>query len=138
MTDEMTPILKRLYEQLLKEMHVFQSHLTDQDSPCEAESDMCVRKHLLIIEASAKEAIPLETDQKFQRKLGQLAVEARLKRNSEAEQHDGDDHGFAEDDSEWVAAWRKQIVADQGLAGNHSKWIRSWRTVFESRALSET
>ncbi len=116
MTETMTPILKWQYEQLLKEMLLLQSHLTDQDCPCETESEMCVRKHLLIIEAYAQETIPLETDEDLQAKLQHLAVEAKQKRNAEERMLRGEDQGLAEEDSEWVRGWRKE---------------------FESRSLSE-
>ncbi|WP_045221861.1 hypothetical protein [Desulfonatronum thioautotrophicum] len=109
MTEKMTPILKWQYEQLLKEMLLLQNHLTDQDCPCETESEMCVRKHLLIIEAYAQETIPLETEQEFQTKLQQLAVEAKEKRNAEERMLRGEDLGLTKDDSEWVRRWRKEF-----------------------------
>ncbi|GAB6059800.1 hypothetical protein [Desulfonatronum parangueonense] len=109
MTEALTPILKWQYEQLLKEMLLLQSHLTDQDCPCETESEMCVRKHLLIIEAYAQETIPLEKDEEFQTKLQQLAIEAKNKRNVEERKLRGEDQGLAEEDSDWVRGWRKEF-----------------------------
>jgi hypothetical protein len=108
-TEKMTPILKWQYEQLLKEMLLLHNHLTNQDCPCETESEMCVRKHLLIIEAYAQETIPLETEQEFQTKLQQLAAEAKEKRNAEERMLRGEHLGLAKDDSEWVRKWRKEF-----------------------------
>ncbi|GAB6060833.1 hypothetical protein [Desulfonatronum parangueonense] len=138
MTETPASILKWKYEQILNEMLLLQSHLNGQDPPCESESEMCVRKHLLIIEVNAREAIPLETNEELQKKLRHLAIEAKMKRNAVEKKLSGEDQGLSEDDSEWVRAWRNQIVEDQGLAENHSEWARAWRQKLESRGVSES
>jgi len=136
MQEPMTAILKWQYEQLLKELLLMENHLENQDPSCETEREMCLRKHLLIIEVYAKETIPLETDEDMQAKLQHLAVEANRKRNAEEKKLTGSDQGLTDNDSEWARAWRNQIIADQGLAKNHSEWAHAWRKQFESRRLS--
>ncbi|WP_045221863.1 hypothetical protein [Desulfonatronum thioautotrophicum] len=138
MKEATTAILKWQYEQLLKEMLLMENHLENQDSSCETEREMCIHKHLLIIEVYAKETIPLETDEDMQAKLQHLAVEAKMKRNAEEKKMSGTDQGLKEDDSEWVRAWRNQIIEDQGLAKNHAEWAHAWRKKFESRTLPDS
>ncbi|SDB10030.1 hypothetical protein SAMN05660653_00526 [Desulfonatronum thiosulfatophilum] len=137
MTETITPALKWQYEQLLNEMLLLESHSADQGCSCETESEVCIRKHLLAIETYAQESVPLETDEELQTKLQQLVAESKLKRNAEERKLHGEDHGSAEGESEWVDAWRSQIIEDQGLAENHSEWVRGWRRKFASRGLDE-
>jgi hypothetical protein len=69
---QMKPILKWQYDQIIKELLLLQEHQTDPTCPCETDGEMCVRKHLLTIEAYAEETIPMEDDESFRQKLEQL------------------------------------------------------------------
>ncbi len=116
----MTPLLKWQYEQLVKELLLLQDHLADPSCPCETEKEMCVRKHLLIIEAYAEETTPMEKDQEFSNSLKQLAVEAKEKRAAQEQELMGLGTGVSKEPDE------------------HMEWVRQWRKHFEPRSIGET
>ncbi len=103
----MTPLLKWQYEQLVKELLLLQDHLTDPDSPCETESEMCIRKHLLIIEAYAQETVAMEQSREYRENLEKLVIEAREKRRAQERELLGEGNGLSKDHKEWVRGWRK-------------------------------
>ena len=78
----MKPILKWQYIQLTKELLLLQNHASDPSCPCKSEGEMCVRKHLLLIEALAEETTSIEADPeklKYLVKLGEAAKDKREK-----------------------------------------------------------
>lgn len=77
------PILKWQYIQLTKELLLLQNHASDPTCPCKSEGEMCVRKHLLLIEALAEETITLEDDPEKIKYLLALAAAAKEKRDNE-------------------------------------------------------
>lgn len=105
----MTPLLKWQYEQLVKELLLLQDHLTDPSCPCETESEMCIRKHLLIIEAYARETVAMEKSSAYREDLEKLVQEAREKRKAQERKLLGEANGLSQDHSEWVRGWRKQF-----------------------------
>jgi hypothetical protein len=77
------PILKWQYIQLTKELLLLQNHAADPTCPCKSEGEMCVRKHLLLIEALAEETITIEEDPEKIKYLLRLGEEAKAKREKE-------------------------------------------------------
>ncbi len=107
----MKPILKWQYDQLLKELLLLQEHQADPSCPCETESEMCVRKHLLIIEAYAQETVSIEENQEYQEKLTQLAEEAKAFRKAEEAALRGEETLYPFDQMAWPRTWRKEFEA---------------------------
>jgi hypothetical protein len=107
------PILKWQYDQLVKELLLLQEHQTDPSCPCSTDGEMCVRKHLLTIEAYVQETIPMEDDAAYRERLTDLAGEAQSYRLQEEEALRG------EDEHPSLAAW-----------------TRDWRKVFEEHSLT--
>jgi len=64
-------------EQIEGECALLQGHATDPSCPCESETEHCVRKRLLTIEALAKEAYPMLDDQSEKQVMTDLADQAR-------------------------------------------------------------
>jgi hypothetical protein len=77
------PILNWQYIQLTKELLLLQNHAADPTCPCKSEGEMCVRKHLLLIEALAEETITIEEDPEKVKYLLNLGEEAKAKREQE-------------------------------------------------------
>jgi hypothetical protein len=107
----MNPLLKWQYDQLLKELLLLQEHQADPSCPCESKSEMCVRKHLLIIEAYAQETAPMEEKDEYKQKLLQLADEARRFRKEEEVALLGESVEYSFDALEWPRTWRKAFEA---------------------------
>jgi hypothetical protein len=105
---QLKPILKWQYEQLIKELLLLQEHQSDPSCPCGTDGEMCVRKHLLAIEAYAEETLPIEDDETYRQRLRQLADEAKTYR----EREEAALCGHAEDRPdmiEWPRKWRKEF-----------------------------
>ena len=111
----MSRILEWQYDQLEKELLLLQDHIADPTCPCETGGEMCVRKHLLTIEAYAGETLAMEGNKEYQEKLEKLACEARDRRDSEEEY-----------------LRRNQAQAPTNLL----EWARDWRKQFESYSLA--
>ncbi len=107
----MKPILKWQYESLIKELLLLQEHQADPSCPCATESEMCVRKHLLTIEAYAEETIPMEKDELYRMKLQRLAQEAKEFRMAEEALLRGEKAEYPVDNLEWPRKWRKEFEA---------------------------
>ena len=105
----MNKILKWQYDQLVKELLLLQDHIADPSCPCETDGEMCVRKHLLLIEAYAEESTSMEENQEYRDKLGTLAVEAKDLRNSEEKHLRGEQKHAPANMLEWARNWRKQF-----------------------------
>ncbi|MFP4349263.1 MAG: hypothetical protein ACOCWY_00565 [Thermodesulfobacteriota bacterium] len=107
----MKPILKWQYDQLIKELLLLQEHSADPSCPCETESEMCVRKHLFIIEAYAQETMTIEENETYSEKLGTLAKEAKELRSIEEKRLEGEAEEFPVKLTDWTRDWRKTFEA---------------------------
>ncbi len=107
----MKPILKWQYEQVVKELLLLQGHGTDAECPCKTEGEMCVRKHLLTIQAYAEETNPMEDNPEYQEELKNLANEAKDLRSVEESNLCGHEVGYPIEISEWARTWRKKFEA---------------------------
>jgi hypothetical protein len=105
----MNKILEWQYDQLVKELLLLQDHIADPSCPCETGGEMCVRKHLFLIEAYAEETISMEEKREYRDKLGKLAVEAKDLRNSEEKHLKGEQKQTPANLLEWTRNWRKQF-----------------------------
>lgn len=101
------PILEWQYDQLVKELILLQEHQADPHCPCESAGEMCVRKHLMTVEAYAQETMAIEEDKFWRNKLSQLAVEAREHREIEEKALCGE--GESVDVLDWSRFWRKEF-----------------------------
>ncbi len=108
---KMKPILVWQYDQIIKELLLLQEHQADPTCPCETDGEMCVRKHLFLIEAYAEETIPMEGDQSFRSKLEQLAKETEQLRTEEESYLRGGTPKRTTDLIEWPRKWRKEFEA---------------------------
>ena len=68
--------LKYQYEQIIKHLLLLQDHAAAQACPYSPAGEMCIRKHLMTLEAYAEETIPMEDDSSFKAKLQNLDAEA--------------------------------------------------------------
>jgi len=103
----MKPILIWQYDQLLKELILLQEHQAQPLCPCELDGEMCVRKHLMTIEAYAEETLAIEEDKHWRKKLGQLAIEAKAYRQAEERALCGE--GEEVEVLDWSRSWRKEF-----------------------------
>lgn len=71
------PLVTWQLEQLEAECGLLQGHAADPDCPCETDTEHCERKHLLIIEALAKETYPMLEDEREKQIMTDLADQAR-------------------------------------------------------------
>jgi len=110
-----TGALKYQYEQIIKHLMLLQDHAAARTCPYTPAGEMCIRKHLMAIEAYAEETIPMEDNPAFKEKLANLQTEALNNRL----------------DQEGVLCGEKE----QALEGlDH--WARKWRKEFEMHALT--
>ena len=72
-----SPLVIWQLEQIEAECALLQGHATDPTCPCESETEHCIRKHLLTIEALAKEAYPMVKEPQEKERLTDLADQAR-------------------------------------------------------------
>ncbi|MCW3489281.1 hypothetical protein [Dethiobacter alkaliphilus] len=108
----MKPILKWQYDQIIKELLLLQEHQTDPTCPCQTDGEMCVRKHLMTLEAYAQETIPMEENEEFKDKLQMLAGEAKEYRKQE-----------------------EAALRDEDVPVSLVEWTRNWRKAFEEHSL---
>ncbi|MFW5733908.1 MAG: hypothetical protein ACOCWR_02500 [Oceanidesulfovibrio sp.] len=103
----MEPILKWQYDHMVKELLLLQEHASDPSCPCETGGEMCVRKHLMTIEAYAEETTPMEGDEKRSELLQRIGDEARTHRLREEDALCGKD--VPPDLTDWSREWRKRF-----------------------------
>ncbi|MEN6302295.1 MAG: hypothetical protein ABFD96_06195 [Armatimonadia bacterium] len=103
----MKPILEWQYDQLVKELILLQEHQADPHCPCETAGEMCVRKHLMTIEAYAEETLAIEEDKHWRDRLMQLATEAKEHRDTEEKALCGE--GESVQVLDWSRYWRKEF-----------------------------
>lgn len=65
------------YEQIEAECALLAGHATDPSCPCESDTEHCIRKHLLTIEALAKETYPMDISDQEKQGMADLADQAR-------------------------------------------------------------
>ncbi|MCL6430892.1 MAG: hypothetical protein K6V36_08525 [Anaerolineae bacterium] len=112
---EMEPnVIKYQYEEIIKHLLLLQDHAAARTCPYTPTGEMCIRKHLIAIEAYAEETIPIEDDPTYREKLERLETEARSYRL----------------DQEAVLCGEKTQLLE-GL----DHWARKQRKEFELRAL---
>jgi hypothetical protein len=109
----MEDILKWQYDRLVKELLLLQDHQADKSCPCEAGGEMCVRKHLLSIEAYAEETIPMEENLEYRDRLTMLSDEAKKHRDRE-----------------------ERALRDEDVPDDLANWARDWRKQFEKHSLN--
>lgn len=73
----LSPLVRWQYEQIEKECGLLTSHATDPDCPCDTDTENCIRKHLLIIEALAQETYPMDISDQEKQRMADLADQAR-------------------------------------------------------------
>jgi hypothetical protein len=110
----MKPILKWQYIQLTKELLLLQNHASDPTCPCKSEGEMCVRKHLLLIEALAEETATIEDNPEKVKYLLALGEDAKAKRENE----------------------EKKLCGQEIQAQNLDVWARVERKIVESWSLA--
>jgi len=71
------PLVRWQYEQIEAECSLLTGHVTDPDCPCESDTENCIRKHLLTIEALAKETYPMDLSDQEKQGMADLADQAR-------------------------------------------------------------
>ncbi|GAI74341.1 unnamed protein product [marine sediment metagenome] len=71
------PLVTWQYEQIEAECALLTGHATDPACPCESDTEHCIRKHLLTIEALAKETYPMDISDQEKQGMADLADQAR-------------------------------------------------------------
>ena len=71
------PLVTWQYEQIEAECALLTGHATDPACPCESDTENCIRKHLLTIEALAKETYPMDIGDREKQGMADLADQAR-------------------------------------------------------------
>lgn len=113
---ELEPVvIKYQYEQIIKQLLLLQDHAAARTCPYTPTGEMCVRKHLMAIEAYAEETIPMEQDPAFNKKLEDLESEARSHRLEQE-----------------AVLCGEAVQCLEGL----EHWARKQRKEFEPRALA--
>ncbi len=72
-----SPLVTWQYEQIEAECALLTGHATDPDCPCDSDTENCIRKHLLTIEALAKETYPMDISDREKQNMADLADQAR-------------------------------------------------------------
>ncbi|MFP4070975.1 MAG: hypothetical protein ACLFTB_02900 [Desulfovibrionales bacterium] len=103
----MKPILKWQYDQIVKELLLLQDHQTDASCPCASDGEMCVRKHLMTLEAYAQETVPMAENDENRDMLKAFADEAKDLREQEEKALCGKDVPVSI--SQWTRGWRKKF-----------------------------
>lgn len=114
------PIMKWQYEQLIKELLLLQGHAADPTCPCQSEGEMCVRKHLLTVEALLTETAAMEKSDTMIGTLSEHYEQARALRLNEEKYLCGDE------------MTGKALEMHDSLAD----WARMTRKVYEEYSLA--
>lgn len=102
-------VMKYQYDQLIKHLILLQDHAAARTCPYSPSGEMCIRKHLMTIEAYAQETVPMEDNPAYQEKLGDLEAEARNYRLDEEAVLCGEKAQFLEGLGQWARKWRKEF-----------------------------
>ncbi len=108
-------ILKYQYEQIVKQLMLLQDHAAARTCPYTPSGEMCIRKHLLALEAYAEETLPMEKDRAYQEKLMALEGEAL---------------NFRLDQEKVLCKETEQLLDGMG------EWARKQRKEFEMHCLT--
>lgn len=114
------PIMKWQYEQLIKELLLLQGHAADPTCPCKSEGEMCVRKHLLTVEALLSETAAMEKSETMIGTLNEHYEQTRSLRLNEEKYLCGDE------------MTGKALQLHDSLA----EWARMTRKVYEEYSLA--
>ena len=82
----LSPLIRWQYEQIEAECSLLTGHATDPSCPCESDTENCIRKHLLTIEALAKETYPMVETEQQKEVMADLADQARTWRKQVEQQ----------------------------------------------------
>ncbi len=102
-------VMKYQYDQLLKHLILLQDHASARSCPYSPGGEMCIRKHLLTIEAYAQETVPMEDNEVYKERLQDLETEARSRRLSEEASLCGEGMDITEGLDYWARKWRKEF-----------------------------
>ncbi len=102
-------ILKYQYEQIVKQLMLLQDHAAARTCPYTPTGEMCIRKHLLCIEAYVEETLPMEEDRNYQEKLQALEGEALNYRLNQEKVLCRESEQFLDGVGEWARKQRKQF-----------------------------
>jgi len=107
---EMEPtLMKYQYEQIIKQLLLLQDHAAARTCPYTPTGEMCIRKHLMAIEAYAEETMPMEEDAEYRNKLEVLEAEARNHRLEQEAVLCGEKEQALEGLEHWARKWRKEF-----------------------------
>ncbi len=104
-----TGALKYQYEQIVKHLMLLQNHAAARACPYTPTGEMCIRKHLMAVEAYAEETIPMEENAAFKAKLEGLEGEALNYRLDQEAVMCGEKEQFLEGLDHWARKWRKEF-----------------------------
>ena len=102
-------VLKYQYEQIIKQLLLLQDHAAARTCPYTPTGELCIRKHLMALEAYAEETIPMEDDPAFRERLETLEAEARNHRLDQEAVLCGERAQCLEGLEHWTRQWRKQL-----------------------------
>ncbi|MEN8615213.1 hypothetical protein ABFB09_08065 [Dehalogenimonas sp. THU2] len=114
------PIMKWQYDQLIKELLLLQGHAADPTCPCKSEGEMCIRKHLLTVEALLSETAAMEKSEIMIGTLNEHYEQTRSLRLNEEKYLCGDE------------MTGKALQLHDSLA----EWARMTRKVYEGYSLA--
>lgn len=102
-------LMKYQYEQIIKQLMLLQDHASARTCPYTPTGEMCIRKHLLTIEAYAVETLPMEELPEYQEKLASLESEAMGYRLDQERVLCGENQEFLDGLDQWARRWRKEF-----------------------------
>jgi len=107
---EMEPgVLKYQYDEMIKQLMLLQDHASARTCPYSQTGEMCIRKHLMTIEAYAIETLPMEPRPEYKQKLEDMEYEAKNYRMDQENVLCGVKDQFLEGLGEWARKWRKEF-----------------------------
>ncbi len=102
-------LMKYQYEQITKHLMLLQDHAAARYCPYTPTGEMCIRKHLMAIEAYAQETMPMEDDPAYREKLENLHSEATNRRLDQEAVLCGEKEQYLEGIEHWARKWRKEF-----------------------------
>ena len=110
------PLVTWQYEQIEAECALLSGHATDPDCPCDSDTENCIRKHLLTIEALAKETYPMDISDREKQSMADLAAQARSWRKQIEDLTTGNPNGNPDSEGD-----RIELPTDQ-LLDAYNRW----------------
>ncbi len=102
-------VLKYQYDNLMKQLMLLQDHAAARSCPYSQNGEMCIRKHLMTVEAYALETLPMEDKPEYKQKLKSLESEANEYRMDQENVLCGVQDQFLDGLGEWARKWRKDF-----------------------------